>query len=277
MRKKIFLTLAAIALLALMRTVPATAASLAPGASPDIWDMMQTQSQMQRVRHMAYVWQSFRRNDSSLGLTCYDQQLKITAALGRIFSDKIPAVAPPPSPAYTGPLSYPDRGRSDPLAGDLALVIEPIFSVMITNFTGSPANLIGAGISIFAAWASTIVSDFLSNIFGWAPPLPVMDCNRIALLWDNNAGGTGNPAIVGHTIKGSGINMEAGPIAFLDILLGNWGGMGSMFTLQLQNDRDILNKALIDHNRMKPGGIATWPTPPLFSPDVTVQDVINAM
>jgi len=56
--------------------------------SEKVWQMMKHHADAKRVEAEAYAFQTIRRNDPVEGLTCFDQQLKLTAHLGSFFSDK---------------------------------------------------------------------------------------------------------------------------------------------------------------------------------------------
>jgi len=268
MKKSLFIALTA-AFLSLAASPPAQA--LEPGINVEIWDIMKTRADAMRIKSLAYHRALVSRNNSSLGLTCYDQQLKISSALSSIFSDNIPAGAAPPSPAYQGTILYPDRGKSNTLPGALGTVVNPMLAQMLMNFNDSLALALGAGTSIFANWLTSWLQTWMQSQFGWTPPIPSIDCNRLAQLWNDNV------LMHGKAIEGSGIPQGAYHLGYADMVLGNTLSMGPDFIKQLQNDRDILQKALGDMKKMKPGGLPSWPTAPTFSRDATVQDIVRSM
>jgi len=197
--------------LALGLSATASFAGLQPGVSPKIWDVMKNQADAMRVKQMAYAKQIIQRNDSALGLTCFDQQMKLTAYLGSIFSDKIPDNVPPPSPSFITQLAFPDRGKTNVLPANLGQVVDPVLATMLANFEGALSMVLGAGTSSFSGWAASWLQSWMQSQFGWVPPIPMVDCARIAMLWNKDTNPPPSEEDPGNPVIGTPVCEETDP------------------------------------------------------------------
>ena len=268
MKKKTFFSLFLAALLTVLSAMPARA--LAPGVSPTMWEVIKLRADLMRARDLAYARQMVKKPSSLLATTCYDQQLKLTSYLGSIFSDVIPPNVLPPSPVFTVPIAFPDRGRMSPLPGTLGTVVDPMLSSVLTNFQGSLSGLLGGGTSGFGSWAANWLQGWLGNL-GWNGQIPAVDCRRIADMWDNVV------ATHGQSIEGTGVDLLAGYITMDRLIRGDMQGMGEDFIRQIVNDRALFIAALNMESNFGPGKTDAWPAPLMFSRKARVVDVINAM
>lgn len=140
--------------------VPAGAA-LKEGCNPDFNKNQQNHANAIRVRDKAYTRETVKRNDTALGMTCFDQAMGLTSRLGLIFSDVIPDVPPPPNTTvFTPPLAYPEFGADEYLIEALGDVVEPVLSSYLDDFVGTASDLLGLGT------ATSLFSAILGGITG---------------------------------------------------------------------------------------------------------------
>lgn len=138
-------------------------ASAAPkeGCNQEFLDVQKRHAEAMRVRDKAYTRETVKRNDTAVGMTCFDQAMGLTSRLGLIFSDVIPDVPPPPNTTvFTPALEYPEFGSDEWLIEDLGTVVEPVLSAYLDDFIGTPSDLLGLGT------ATSLFSGILGGISG---------------------------------------------------------------------------------------------------------------
>jgi hypothetical protein len=109
--------------------------ALEPGCSDQFMPLLQHQADAMRARNRAYEREIINREESTLYLTCFDQAMALSARLGYIFSDNVPADPPPANTfVFTAPLAFPDWGAQQLLALDLNDVITPVLDNEMLNF-----------------------------------------------------------------------------------------------------------------------------------------------
>lgn len=160
MKKIFFIVLLVSVVLGLSATAAyaGPAPSFEPGCNPAVMDILNKQAQAARVRNRAYEMDIIHRNESTLGLTCFDQAVRLSTRLGFMFSDVIP-VSPPVQneDIFTETLAFSGWGAQQMLAKSLNNVI---------NNVADPPGFIDV---------------FMAN---FPPPLPpVLSPNALAALW----------------------------------------------------------------------------------------------
>ena len=146
----------AILLTAVLLSLSVTAhAQTAPGCAPEMLETQSNRSDALRVRDRAYQREVVKRTDPSLGMTCFDQALGVTARLGNIFSDRFPYDVPAPDTnVFTPPLAYPRWGADEILLDELDRVVMPVLTNYVDDFGGALSEILG----------TTLVTDLYSAI-----------------------------------------------------------------------------------------------------------------
>lgn len=153
--KKALMLLGVTAFLSLFASTASFAVE--PGCNPDFLKIQQNHSEAMRVRDKAYSRETIKRNDTAVGMTCFDQSMGLTSKLGLIFSDVLPDAPPAPNEeVFDVGLEYPNWGADDWLIEDLADVVDPVLSEYLNDYGDTLSDLLGLG---------TTLSDF-SAIFG---------------------------------------------------------------------------------------------------------------
>ncbi len=287
----------------------------APGCNPQMEEMLRNQAEAIRIRDNAYEQELIKRNDPAAGITCFDQQLKMTAKLGKMFSDKEISYDASTGALFCGLLGTDVSGT---LSTQLGSVIEDTLGKMLNNFLGSisldmfsditstlgflkdlnyrvcmpkitlptvSVPKVRTGNDIFDKLIACVVPAGKSPTFGGQSfggqcqdlgiEIPSIDCNRIAELWSSV-----DPTKGALSIQGGG-SAQSTPYASLeDILKGgaSVSGLGEDFLKALSNDNSLLSKALSDLTTLKkPGGVKSWPAPPSFSREATTAEIIRGM
>lgn len=173
------LLLSCLSVTAVMATQPGCDASRG-----GMLDVMQNHASALRVQDRAYAREIIKRNDPSLGLTCFDQALGLTSRLGLIFSDDI--TIPPALPnasVFQAPIQYPLFGAEQWLLVDLNTVITPVLNNYLDDFTGTLSEPLGTTIGnwlmgIVRALSGTLsaITDYISTMMGFIGSLSeIMD------------------------------------------------------------------------------------------------------
>lgn len=199
----LFLTLLAVAALGLTATAgyAQVVYPCPPNKTGAMWTAMSNYSDAMRVRDRSYERQIIKQNDSTLGLSCFDAALGLSAKLGLIFSDLaggldlsslIPRCSlsasvsaslascsisaslsgscsglPTGIPAmlknvFTGTIAFPTLGLGDILAQDLKDILEGVLRAMLNNFQDALGfTLYGPGPDFMKS-----IMDFLNDILG---------------------------------------------------------------------------------------------------------------
>jgi len=135
--------------------------STEPGCDPQIMGFLDDLANAVRVRNRAYEMEILSRNESTLGLTCFDQAMRLSTRLGYIFSDVIPADPPPPIQNYvvfTSKFAYSMFGARQLLAKRMNDVID---------LPTTPPGMF---------------DEFMSNFLPPIPPL--LNPNALIALWN---------------------------------------------------------------------------------------------
>ncbi len=263
------------------------AQALDPRCDSDIWDIQNTYSQAMLIRDTALAAEMLPQNDSTLAMTCFDQAMVTSARAGRIFSDQ---VTPPTFASLTsiatglgsvsgvmsmlGGASAGSRGST--LMADLNDTISDVLGGLLDDFMGA---ITGAISSAIGSLLSTTFGAFLGSLFTFAVNifLTLMDsftfnCDNMANTWRNS--------IIGQSV--------ASATAFIDNdVLFDYAEFGTAITGITSNFQDkldnfgndvILDKAWDDlNNRLVPGGITVYKTPPAIGVNSTLATVLGAM
>lgn len=166
MRKFNLLALCVAAMM--MLSITAVQAASAPGcdsADPNtsIMGVMQNQGDAMRVRDKAYARQIIKRNDPSLGMTCFDEAMGLTSRLGSIFSD-VKSVTAAPSGVFTGAIDY-TLGVDKLLINNLSSAVTPALSGYLDDFDiGSLSAALGAYITGALAAVTGVVNAAIAPI-----------------------------------------------------------------------------------------------------------------
>ncbi|MDY0009031.1 MAG: hypothetical protein RBS08_04935 [Bdellovibrionales bacterium] len=158
------------AFFALLFSLSVTAAyACQPGCDCDnVLPMMQNRADAKRLETKAHARQVIKQNDNSVGMTCFDRALMLTAKLGGIFSDVAPGLSlPVANESVFGTSSFPDYGASNKLVRGLDAVVTPTMQGHVMNFTDSLSHALGATVAGYLnAFVGSVINDFLSNISG---------------------------------------------------------------------------------------------------------------
>jgi len=166
MRKYGFLGL----FLVLMMSLSVTAANACqPGCDCDnVLPIMQNRAESKRVEAKAEARELIKQNDNSVGMTCFDRALMLTARLGGIFSDvsSMPSL-PISNTSVFGTSSFPDFGASTKLVRGLDAVVSPVMQGHVTNFADSISHMLGATVAGYLnGFVNSAINSFLSSIAG---------------------------------------------------------------------------------------------------------------
>lgn len=158
------------AFFALLFSLSVTAAyACEPGCDCDnVLPMMQNRADAKRLETKGHARQVIKQNDNSIGMTCFDRAMMLTAKLGGIFSDVAPGLSlPVANESVFGTSSFPDYGASNKLVRGLDAVVSPTMQGHVMNFTDSLSHALGATVAGYLnAFVGNIINDFLSNIAG---------------------------------------------------------------------------------------------------------------
>lgn len=277
-------------------TPAASGPECAPGCSCDVWKMMKDHADAVRARNNAYAAQVIKKNEPVTGLTCLDQQLKLTSHLGSLFSDK--------------KLSFSQStkkwcGMSFSLAGSAGATLSARLNDIVLPSLG---NLLGSlGIANFIPNTNfnicaptfevpkiSLPSLRLPGPLGACLPgfdgkdlfegksfggqcagldLPKIACENIKKFWKGSADLGG-----GLAIEGGGQQGGTPYTSFGDLVSGQLATAGPEFKAQLGNDSVILNTALDNLTKLKgPGSIPSWPKTPDLPANASTDDIIKSM
>jgi len=248
--------------MALLLTVLATEAS-AQCASTEFRDMQKNFSSAQKVQDQAVTRQMQPQSDSTLVLTCFDQQMEVAAQAGEIFSDDIVAPIGVINPLVaTGPGSFSyllTGGLTNSLNAGIKTTVASFFQGMIDDFAGSLTSAVGGVIS-------GILGGFLGGFFDLGGFLGGVDydCANMQDLWDDN-------------VIGQGINADNVYQDFDELMTGVAPGAGGRFMDALTNNAGVLNDALTDDGTFAAGTFEFQRNVPIFGGGATVADIIAGM
>jgi len=135
-----------------------------PGCDCDnVLPVMQNAADAKRLETRMHARQVIKQNDNSVGVTCFDRALMLTAQLGGIFSDVAPGFAlPVGNTNIFGDVSFPDYGASTKLIRGLDAVVSPTMQGHVGNFTDSLSHALGATVAGYLnAFVQGPIQDFL--------------------------------------------------------------------------------------------------------------------
>lgn len=271
-----FFVVAVLAALSVTAFVSYPAQALDPRCDPEVYDIQQTHADAKRVEAQAIAAELTPQNDTVHAMTCFDQQLAMSARAGEIFSDTTPASFTPVSIIGIGlgaiGLSGLDPGaRDSSLLADFSSVISGVLSDLLADFTGAITGFISDAIGpALGGFLGGFLGGALAAIFGGLSG-HTYDCENMTDTWQNN-------------IIGQGVNVLTNSIPSIDELLnfgapppGGWpAAYDTKFNLPA--NAAILNKAFNDKNvRMQPGGMAVYKTAPALGLNTNLAAVLGAM
>lgn len=140
-----------------------------PGCDCDnVLPVMQNAAEAKRLETKAHAREVIKQNDNSVGMTCFDRALMLTAKLGGIFSDVTPGFAMPiGNTNIFGDVSFPDFGASTKLVRGLDAVVSPKMMSHVGNFTDSLSHALGATIAGYLnSFVNSAINSFLGAIAG---------------------------------------------------------------------------------------------------------------
>jgi hypothetical protein len=134
----------------------------------NVLPVMQNQAEAKRLEAKAHARQVIKQNDNSVGMTCFDRAMMLTARLGGIFSDVAPSgLIPSASESIFGASSFPDYGASTKLVRGLDAVVSPTMQGHVSNFTDSLSHALGATVAGYLnAFVGSFITDFLDSLSG---------------------------------------------------------------------------------------------------------------
>lgn len=142
-----------------------TPAATQPGCAPEVMTAQQNHVAALEVRDKAIERQIVKQNDNSLGMTCYDHALGLTARLGQIFSDTYPPNDfPAANTAVFSTLYDPASGGGKLLGQDITDAVSGVLSSHADDFTDSLSSFLGATNINFSNGGFTQITDFISSI-----------------------------------------------------------------------------------------------------------------
>lgn len=148
-------------------SVLAADTKLPPGCNPEIHKIQGNHSGSMRTQNKGFTHQYIKKNDPSLGTTCFDQGMGLTSRLGYMFSDRVPVSPPPPDSSVFPNIAYPDWAATNLLAADLNYVITPTLNNVLGNFGGTVTAPLGTTsgnfLSAFVGSLSGILGDILTG------------------------------------------------------------------------------------------------------------------
>lgn len=271
--------------------------------NPEVMDMMKHQADAIRARDKANANQIRKRPEPVEGLTCFDQQLKLTAHLGSFFSDKKIPLSAGISGGFCGMLASLSGELTGTLKSRLGEVVTPSLGVMMGNFLNSLFSHLAflndfLGSLSFSICAPTVSLPTIpipmfhlpgplgaclpfpalggGNLGGQSfggqcvgMTMPTISCDNIKKLW----GGNGT-----LSVEGGGPEPGTPYTSLRDLLSGAPPGVGVDFRAQLNNNSALLSRALADLNTLSaPGGISSWPETPVFPPNASTSTIIDSM
>lgn len=166
MRKYGFIAL----FLAVMMSLSVTSANACqPGCDcNEMLPIIGNRADAKRVEGKSEARELIKQNDNSVGMTCFDRALMLTARLGGIFSD-VSAMTSLPinNTSVFGTSSFPDFGASTKLVRGLDAVVSPIMQGHVGNFADSISHMLGATVAGYLnGFVNTAINGFLSSISG---------------------------------------------------------------------------------------------------------------
>lgn len=180
--KKIFAAFLFTLMLSGLVTTAVSAANCQPGCDcssgsdgTGLYGEMQRRAEAMRVRDKAYNRQVFKQSDNTLGMTCYDRALAMTARLGTIFSDVAPSMSgntmPPNDNVFGGSSSYPTFGIDNVDHSYLILSLQktlvPIAQDHASDFSQSISAALGAtSLGLLGGLVGTLQGWLNNNVFG---------------------------------------------------------------------------------------------------------------
>ena len=156
------------AFLAIVMSLSVTAANACqPGCDcANVLPMLENRAEAKRLEDKAHAREVIKQNDNSVGVTCFDRAMMLTARLGGIFSDRAPGgIVPPASESVFGTSSFPDFGAGTKLVKGLDAVVSPTMQGHVGNFTDSLSHALGATIAGYLNnFVSGLIDGFLDDI-----------------------------------------------------------------------------------------------------------------
>ncbi|MBW7911102.1 MAG: hypothetical protein H3C49_07500 [Alphaproteobacteria bacterium] len=166
MRKYGFIAL----FLAVMMSLSVTSANACqPGCDcNEMLPIIGNRADAKRVEGKSEARELIKQNDNSVGMTCFDRALMLTARLGGIFSD-VSAMTSLPinNTSVFGTSSFPDFGASTKLVRGLDAVVSPVMQGHVTNFADSISHMLGATVAGYLnGFVNSAIDSFLTAISG---------------------------------------------------------------------------------------------------------------
>lgn len=180
------------------------AVALDSRCSPEVWDIMKTQSEAAVTKASALANELLKQNDPVLATTCFDQAMQQTAKAGAIFSDVPQGITPRTldfsamfsafanafASMVTSGINAGFRGRT--LAEDLQNTISGTMDSLLNSYVDAvSASLVSAVqatvVNLFGAVLGSIASGLLTNFFA-GPGLGGVNfvCNNMIDVWKND-------------------------------------------------------------------------------------------
>ncbi|MFN7114511.1 MAG: hypothetical protein ACK4PK_09185 [Alphaproteobacteria bacterium] len=133
----------------------------------NVLPIMQNAAEAKRLESKMHSRQVIKQNDNSVGMTCFDRALMLTAKLGGIFSDVSPGFAMPAGNTNLfGNVSFPDYGASTKLIRGLEAVVSPTMQGHVSNFTDSLSHALGATVAGYLTAMMAPIQNLLNDISG---------------------------------------------------------------------------------------------------------------
>lgn len=160
-------------------------------------------------------------------------------------------------------------------------ITTPVAVTALIALLQAAAAVVQQLISAFMSFLSSMLAPILAAIknFIMGPDTSMSGanaCNGIQELWNDNASTTGIESVVGN-----GIENGTGYFNFQDLVGGTMPTMGTDFTGQITGgagNQGLLTQAMTDLTTLSaPGGVASWPVPPVFGANATTAAVIGGM
>lgn len=132
----------------------------------NVLPVMQNAADAKRLETKMHAREVIKQNDNSVGMTCFDRAMMLTAKLGGIFSDVSPGFAMPiGNTSVFGPVSFEDYGVSIKLVRGLDAVVSPTMQGHVANFTDSLSHALGATVAGYLnAFVTGAIQNFLNDL-----------------------------------------------------------------------------------------------------------------
>ncbi len=277
-----------------------------PRCDENIHRLQNNHGNAQRIRADARSHEVTPQSDTTLALTCFDQQMVASARAGSIFSDTTPPGLPGGGgfPTFDSIISiglnllastlgidvWQDGGPDDGFRGTTLLenfdyVITDTLEELLSNFLDALIEwaitaMVGWMQDQITAWLGAggwgdlingLLSGFLNDLFGFN-----FDCPNMGEIWNDYVIGQG-PRITG--------DMTLGFLSEWDMIQhvvgGGIAGMPDMFDVKLTepNNAAIIQDLYDDMQDLYPGSLAfpTFKEAPAFPLQPNLDDVISQM